>query len=117
GPVRLCFERADRVVGGVRSLERGLVAGQPRELVESLVELSAALAVGPPDDGVYAAARPGGRVQERRQPLLGGDRPEVAALDPALVELAGGRESPRDLDRALPSARRAKRGPRLGLAA
>ncbi len=48
-----------------------------------------------------------------RQALLGGDRPEVAALDAAPVELAGRREPPRDLERAVPGARPVQRRPRV----
>ena len=52
-----------------------------------------------------------GGVQQRRQPLLGRDRPEVAALDAALVELAGRGEPPRHLERAVPGAGAAQRRP------
>ena len=52
-----------------------------RRARQRLVEFARPLAVDPPDDRVHARPADRGGVQQRREPLLGGDRPEVAALD------------------------------------
>ena len=104
GAVGLGLERAHRVIGGVGALQLGLVARGAGELRDRLIELARALAVGPADHRVHPRSGAGRGEQQRRQALLGGDRPEVAALDAALIQLAGRRQPPRDLERSVPAS-------------
>ena len=80
----------------------GVVGGLPRDPRERLVELPRRLPVRPPDHGVDSGIAAGGGVQERGEALLGRDRPEVAALDAAAVELARRGQAPRHLQRSVP---------------
>ena len=50
-------------------------------VVRDAIELGAALPVGPAHDLRHAAAGAGGGVEQRRQALLGGPRPEASVLD------------------------------------
>ncbi len=91
--VGLRLERSQRVVGGVGALELLLVASASGNCA-----IASSSSRGP---GHRPSGRPlpcRGRSRPRctatAQALLGGDRPEVTALDPALVELSGGGQAP-----------------------
>src|SRR5581483_6357552 len=74
-------------------------------------EFASPLPVHPLHDRSHAGARDGGDVEEWREALLGGYRPEVASLDATLVEFGGAGQPPGHLERAVPSVRSMKRRP------
>jgi len=79
------------------------------------MQLTAPLAIGPSDDAVDAGSRSRRHVQQRCEPLLGRDRPEVAAVDAALVDLARRCQPRCDLQRAVPSRGSVDRRPGVRL--
>ena len=111
GPVGLRLERAHGLIGGAR-IELVLFGrGAGEQTVQRGVECTCALPVRPRHDLLDAAARLCRRVQQRCQPLLGGDRPEVPTLDAALIQLTGRRQPPGDLERSIPGCGSAQRRP------
>src|SRR5205085_7014258 len=97
----------------MRSLQLQLVARVAGQLRQRLVELARALAVGPAYDAFHPGRGGRGRVEQRRQTLLGRDRPEVTTFDSALIELARSRQTPCHLECAVPRARASQRRPRV----
>ncbi len=111
GAIGLGLERSQGVVGGVGALELALVAGRAGQHRHRLEQLARALSVRPPHHVVHGPVRRRGGEQQRRQPLLGRDRPEVTAFDPAVVQLAGRGQAPGDLQRPVPAAGAPQRRP------
>ena len=105
GPVRLRLECAHGVVRRIGVGQLRLAAGLAGRAGQRLVQVAPALPIGPAHDRVDSRAGSGGRVQQRRQPLLGRDAPEITALDPSLLDLARRGQPPCDLECPVPGAR------------